>query len=39
MDEGIKLIIIMGKEINLLANYPKSKRNLDERVKKKNRGS
>ena len=27
----------MGKEINLLKNYPKSKRNLDERKKiKKN---
>ena len=35
MDEGIKLIINMGKEINLLANYPKSKRNLVERVKEK----
>ena len=35
MDEGIKLIINMGKEINLLVNYPKSKRNLVERVKEK----
>ena len=35
MDEGIKLVIKMGKEINLLANYPKSKRNLVERVKEK----
>ena len=29
--EKIKFIIKMGKEIDLLVNYPKAKRNVDER--------
>ena len=35
MDEKNKSIICMGKEINLLLNYPKSKRNIQERENQK----
>ena len=35
MDEKNKIIIIVGKEINLLANYPKSKRDLSKRASQK----
>ncbi len=35
MDETIKFVIKMGKEVNLLAKYPKSKRNIFERQSEK----
>ena len=35
MDEENKIVKFMGKEIDLLANYPKSKRNLDKRATQK----
>ena len=35
MDEKNKIIIIVGKEINLLVNYPKSKRDFSKRVSQK----
>ena len=35
MDEKNKSIIFMGKEINLLLNYPKLKRNIQERENQK----
>ena len=38
MDEENKIVKFMGKEIDLLANYPKSKRNLDKRATQKGRG-
>ena len=35
VDERIKFIISMGKEINLLKNYPRTKRNIFDREKQK----
>ena len=35
MDEKNKIVKFMGKEINLLVNYPKSKRNLNKRAEHK----
>ena len=37
MDEKNKIVNFMGKEINLLKNYPKSKRNLDMRSSQKSK--
>ena len=37
LDEKIKNLIIMGKQIDLLINYPKPKRNLEKRAKQKSK--